>query len=225
MTWSTWPIGLPAAFLLMAGCDPQVSPGYSGEPVVSLFGSASSAETLPTVNISAQLDWVGKRQNRIRIRYGDGDLVTRGEFPNHFVLELLTGPADEWLNRFTPRGDAPESRIGVAQLSADGEKDFAPAGDWYAFSRQVLVMVEQDIQPGTTSEVFAGGTLTAGFHILEVVDAPCDSYLPDDDPAEGTIDCLRPTPNDLDTPVELRFSREWDCTDCYRPAEVPVLFP
>jgi hypothetical protein len=227
MSLSTWPVGLPAAFLFLAGCDAQVSPGYSGEPVVSLFGSASSAEPLPAVDISAKLDWVGNRRDRHRIRYGEGDLVTRGEFPTHFVLDLLDGPAESWLNDFTRPGAAPEeSRIGVAQLGAHAPEGFGHAdGQWYAFSRQVLVFVEQDIAPGTIGHTFAGDTLSAGFHLLEVVDAPCDSFLPDDDPDEGTIDCLRPTPSDLRTPVDLRFSRDWDCdVQCIR-AEEPRLFP
>ncbi len=227
MTWSTWPIGLPAAFLLLAGCDPQVSPGYDGEPVVSLYGSASTAETLPPVNISAKLDWVGTPKTYQRIRYGEADLVTRGEFPTHFVLDLLDGPAEEWLQDFTRRGAEPEeSRIGVSQLGAVGDEGFGNSeGDWYAFSRQVLVFVEQDILPGTTSHIFAGDTLSGGFHLLEVVDAPCDSFLPDDHPDEGTLDCLRPAPSDLRTHVNLRFTREWDCDPrCIR-AEEPRLFP
>lgn len=225
MSWSSWPLGLPAAFLLLAGCDAQVSPGYDGEPVVSLFGSASSDEELPAVDISAQLDWVGPHKQRQRIRYGAGDLVTHGEFPTHFVLDVLNLPWEGWLNDFTADDAGPAgSRIGVAQLSANGNTGFG-RGEWYAFSRQVLVYVEHDIQPGTATDHFAGGALAAGFHILEVVDAPCDSYLSDDHPSEGTIDCLRPAPNDLRTPVDLHFSREWDCTDCSDPAEVPVLFP
>ena len=225
MTRTAWPLALPALLLVLSGCDPQMAPGYLGDPVVRLHGSASSAEPLPQVDISARMDWVQIRSSQLRISYGQGDLVTRGEFPTHFVLELLSGPGDSWLNDFPGRGgDVRESRIGVAQLSADGEQGFDPGG-WYAFSRQVLVYVDRDILPDTVSARFAGGELPAGFHILEVRDAPCDSYLPDDDPAEGTIDCLQPTPDDLDTPVDLRFSRDWNCDLSCVPAEAPVLSP
>ena len=224
MTWTSWPLALPAVFLLL-GCDPQMAPGYMGEPLVRLSGSASSAEPLPAVDIAAKMDWMQIVQSNRRIAYGQGDLVTRGEFPTHFVLELLSGPLDPWLNDFALGGADPrESRIGVAQLSAEGEEGFERCGGWYAFSRQVLVYVDQDIQPGTVSARFAGGELEAGFHLLEVVDAPCDSYLPDDDPAEGTIDCLKPAPDDLETRVDLRFSRRDRDGDCL-PAEVPVLSP
>lgn len=225
MTWTASPLALPAVLLSLAGCDPQMAPGYLGEPVVRLHGSASSAEPLPQVDIAAQMDWVKIQPSQPRISYGQGDLVTRGEFPTHFVLELLSPPWEHWLNDFTYLSDDPrESRIGVAELSADGASEFGPT-QWYAFTRQVLVYVDRRIQPDTLSARFAGGELSAGFHILEVVDAPCDSYLSDDDPAEGTIDCLRPAPDDLDTQVDLRFSRAWDCEEQCVKAEAPVLSP
>ncbi|HKE13796.1 MAG TPA: hypothetical protein VKB80_02950, partial [Kofleriaceae bacterium] len=107
---------------------------------------------------------------------------------------------------------------------ADGvEGDWFRAAGWGAYSRQVLVYVDRDIEPGTASERFAGGPLSAGFHVLDVVDAPCDSYRPPDDPAARTLDCLRPAPDDLDAELDLRFYRLTEETPD-APPEVPHLY-
>lgn len=226
MSRSLWSLSLCTTFLVLAACDSQVEPGYEGEPLVRLSGTASSAEPLPVLDIYAEFEWVTFLSNGggTPVRGGGFSRVgSEGEFPARFVLEVFNLPWESWLNDFTEAGALPrESRIGLAQLRADGETEFHNAG-WHAFSRQVLVYVDRDIQPDTTSEVFAGGLLGAGFHILEVVDAPCNSYLPAGDPMEGGIDCLRPTPDDLESHLNLRFFRISEEAPDY-PPEVPYLF-
>ncbi|HWM86929.1 MAG TPA: hypothetical protein VNO33_13845 [Kofleriaceae bacterium] len=191
---------------------------------MTLTGTASSPEPLPPIDIYAELEWVSFLSNGDDAMNGGGSkLASEGEFPARFTLEVFHEPWDAWLNDFSRYGASPrESRIGLALLRADGELAFRSSG-WNAFARHVLVYVDSDIQPGTTSETFAGGLLTAGFHVLEVVDAPCDSYLPADDPSEGGLDCLRPAPQDLDSQLDLRFFREAE-SQPEHPPEVPHLF-
>jgi len=230
MIRSKWWCGLPATLatlLASAACDAQVEPGYAGDVLISLSGTASSAEPLPSGDIEAQLRWVNflASKQEVGLLSRASGLASQGEFPARFEIEVFTFPWDGWLNDFTGGGASPhESRIGLAELRADGgDGDWFRDAGWGAYSRQVLVYVDRDIEPGTVSERFAGGTLSAGFHVLDVVDAPCESYLPADDPAGPTLDCLQPAPDDLDADLDLRFYRVTEEAPDV-PPEVPHLF-
>jgi hypothetical protein len=187
--------------VLVTACDAQVEPGYQGESLLTLTAAVTSDEPLPD-DLEIEMTWV----DFVSGDSCDGDstfefsgfheLDVEVEFPNRYTFEVTESP-ERWLNDFTRGGQFPgESRIGLAEVYSQG-------GDLDSHPWQVLVFVERDIRPGTVSETFAGGILTAGFHVLERVAAPCDSYLAADDPAEGTLDCLRPTPEDLETEFDL----------------------
>ncbi len=201
----------------LAGCDSQAGPEYRGEPLVRLDGTASSEGPIAE-GVSAKLQWVQFLAEPIvldadvfrpAIDVSPGSpLRPQGDTPTHLVLEVFDRPGP-WLNDFSRGGADPrESRIAMSEIQEDGDGLREPSGAlWYAYSRQVLVYVEKDVRPGTVSETFVGAPLHAGFHVLDVVDAPCDSYLPADDPMEGELDCLRPAREDLHTRLDLRFVR------------------
>jgi hypothetical protein len=202
------------ALVALAACDSQVPPSYLGEPLVRLHGTASADDALPP-GVSAELHWIiffpSIPEDRNHYAAGYASLGTRGEFPARIVIEVYNYPLEIWLNDFTRGGELPdESMIGLAEFRESGEQDdlrSPPGSYWFSFSRQVLVYVDRDILPGTVSATFVGAALPAGFHVLEVMDAPCDSFLPANDPMEGRLDCLRPAPGGLDTEVNLRFVR------------------
>jgi hypothetical protein len=197
MTRSKWLLGV-VAILLAAACDAQMAPGYEGEALVSLSGTVSSTEEISDrmlAELEWQLEWVDFMASEPE--YVQSSLGSEGEFPNRYSLEVRNRPPDRLLNDFSQISLATgESRIGMALIQARS---------WFSYARQVLVYVDEDIRSDTVGAIFAGGRLRAGFHLLEVVDAPCNSYLPDDDPAEGSIDCLRPAADDLDTIIDLHI--------------------
>lgn len=196
MTRSKWPLGV--AILLAAACDAQMAPGYEGEALVSLSGTVSSTEEITDrmlAELEWQLEWVDFMADEPEIVAAP--IGSEGEFPNRYSLEVRNRPPDRLLNDFSQISLASdESRIGMALIQAKA---------WFSYARQVLIYADSDIQPDTVGAIFAGGTLRAGFHLLQVVDAPCNSYLQDDDPAEGSIDCLRPAADDLDTIIDLHI--------------------
>lgn len=215
-----------AALLALAACDPQVGPGYQGDALLTLAGTVSLEAAAPE-DLSVVLRWVDfyTEPTELYAHSAGSRQGSLNEFPGRFTIELFEQP-EPWLNDFSAGSTRPgESRIGLAELQASGGDLHAGGLHWYAYARQVLVYVASDVQAGTTSEKFVGAPLEAGFHVLEVVDAPCDSYLPDDDPLEGELDCLQPAADDLDSVVQLEVegfadshdpAQEWDLPRLYK---------
>ncbi|HTE56627.1 MAG TPA: hypothetical protein VK698_37500 [Kofleriaceae bacterium] len=192
-----------------------MEPGYPGEALVRLTGVVPEAAKLEDEELAGlewELTWVNFL---IPGTMSDADqLGAEGQFPNRFVLEVLNRPAGKLLNDFTDGGRRPlEARIGVALIDSQ---------HWFSYSRQVLAYVESDVVADTVSARFVGGRLRAGFHLLEAVDAPCDTYLPPDDPLEGQLDCLRPASGDLDGIVELRTD---ELEGVQYPPDYPNFYP
>jgi hypothetical protein len=193
------PQGFAAALAVtLFACDSQLAPGYEGEALLKLSGTVSSVDPIPDRTL-AELEWELEWIDFVAPEFDSAvsALGSEGEFPNRFSLEVHSRPPDRLLNDFTEGGRfLAETRIGMALIQSS---------NWFSYARQVLIYAEGSVRPETLSGTFTGGGLAPGFHILQVVDAPCDSYLPDDDPLEGHIDCLSPTRNDLDTIIDLRL--------------------
>ncbi|HKE17888.1 MAG TPA: hypothetical protein VKB80_23590, partial [Kofleriaceae bacterium] len=99
MIRSKWWCGLPATLttlLFSAACDAQAEPGYAGDVLVSLSGTASSAEPLPSGDIEAQLRWVNfLASEKLVAPVGRvNGLASQGEFPARFEIEVFTFPWD-----------------------------------------------------------------------------------------------------------------------------------
>jgi hypothetical protein len=95
MIRSRWWCGLPATLatlLASAACDAQVEPGYAGDVLISLSGTASSDEPLPSGDIEAQLRWVNflASKQAVGLLSRASGLVSQGEFPARF--EILVPP-------------------------------------------------------------------------------------------------------------------------------------
>lgn len=165
MTRTICSLGVSAALLSVVACDPQAVPGFQGETLVRLAGITSSEDPIPD-GLSAAVSWVDFLSSNPRrsLTSAGSFLGTGSQFPSRFKLEIFTEPGD-LANDFTAGGAlARESRIGLAEMEAAGDDLHEPDGShWYAYSHQVLVHVEERVQPGTASEKFLGGTLDAGF--------------------------------------------------------------
>ncbi|XYH98602.1 hypothetical protein ACMHYB_02240 [Sorangium sp. So ce1128] len=192
--------------LAAAACDSQVDPGYEGEPLVQVQGRVSADVPTPARGMKAVALWIRSTGSPDQA-FGESAAVT-GEFPATFTMDIYTVPPDEALNDFTPAGPD-ETRFGLALLLAipadfeltddvlNGESAMPPVMG--VAERHVLAYVESDIPPGSWSESIVGGPLPAGFHVLEELD--------DDDPAcADRPRCLIPTPDDLDTLIEVRVA-------------------
>ncbi|WP_437507717.1 hypothetical protein [Sorangium sp. So ce1099] len=193
--------------LAAAACDSQVDPGYEGEPLVQVQGRVSADAPTPASGMKAVLIWIRSISSSPDQAFGESAAVT-GEFPATFTMDIYTAPPDEALNDWTPAGPD-ETRVGLAlmvaipanfELTEDVWNGDAPLPPVMGVAeRHVLAYVERDIVPGSSSEASVGGALPAGFHVLEELDS--------DDPAcDDRPRCLRPTPDDLDTLIEVRVA-------------------
>ena len=192
---------LALALTIPAACAPQVGDDYKGEPLASLRGVVLNQLDRSVGPLEAVLVWANGSGEPDTIT---GDRVAvEGDFPASFRLDMYQPPEEAALNDFTIGGEYPEeSRIGVAYITAlpEGYELTGAETEPYGMSEgHLLIYVERDVQAGTSGEALVGGTLEAGFHLLEVIDV--------DDPAcsEEANDCLRPAPGGLDTEVELRI--------------------
>jgi hypothetical protein len=181
-----------AALLAAAACDPQATTDYLGEPMASVRGVISSDLVDVPDGLVPYLLWEAPDLPLIEL-----DLVL--DFPSRFELVLHQPAPDEVLHDLgAAAGEPSEARIAIAvletlplEVAEDGTYPFGVA------EHHVIVYAEADVVAGTRAAALVGGELAAGYHLAEVV--------PTDDPAcGGEYDCLRPAPDDLDTPIEIR---------------------
>ena len=189
------------ALAILGACDPQVGEDYKGEPLVSLHGEVVNQLDGSIGPLDASLVWLnasGEPDTTI----GDSVPVT-GDFPAGFRLDVYRPPDEAALNDYTIGGEYPdESRIGVAWITAlrEGQTLTGAESEPYGIAeRHVLIYLESDVRPGTSSEAMVGGPLEAGFHLMDVVDTA--------DPAcasEG-FDCLQEAPSGFESEIEIRI--------------------
>lgn len=205
-------IGL-AILLTLCSCDAQADPDWLEQPVARVAAVVAPSAGLSSeelVELTWRITWVEFLGDRVR-RYID-PLGSEGAFPNRFELEVTAPPAPRFMNDFGAASQRPvEARIGVAVIGSS-----APA----TYSRQVFVYVADEIPAPSVSADFLGGRIEPGLHLFDVIDPPCTSYLPADHAAAGLLDCLRPSPGDLDGLIELRGADG----DAFPPADYPTFF-
>ncbi|KYF83850.1 hypothetical protein BE18_41650 [Sorangium cellulosum] len=208
-----------SSFLLLA-CDAQVDPEYRGEPLATIQG--------------AIVDEGGSTEGHLRTAilnynflvddFGHTDLApVVGSFPAEFRIDLNVPPPAEVLNDFTRGGARPsESRFStgyIAVLKEGLDPNVDPASIAGLAEEYMLVYVETDVQPGTQSERFLGGALSAGYHLMKwapMTEAELQAYdackaTPDPRScgvAEGgdADDRLVPNPEEFDSEVTIRIA-------------------
>lgn len=208
-----------SSFLLLA-CDAQVDPEYRGEPLATIQGAIVDDGGVDTSDLyTAILNYNFLINDFSHI---DSAPVV-GSFPAEFTIDLSVPPPAEALNDFTLGGARPsESRfstgyIGVLHEGMDPNVEAAAAIAGLA-EEYMLVYVETDVQPGTESERFLGGALTAGYHLMKwrpMTEAELQAYedckvTPDARScgiAEGgdADDRLVPNPEEFDSEVTIRI--------------------
>ncbi|WP_437567165.1 hypothetical protein [Sorangium sp. So ce542] len=208
-----------SSFLLLA-CDAQVDPEYRGEPLATIQGAivdegGSTGGHLRTAILN---------YNFLVNDFGHTDIApVVGSFPAEFRIDLNVPPPAEVLNDFTRGGARPsESRFStgyIAVLKEGLDPNVDPASIAGLAEEYMLVYVETDVQPGTQSERFLGGALSAGYHLMKwapMTEAELQAYdackaTPDPRScgvAEGgdADDRLVPNPEEFDSEVTIRIA-------------------
>lgn len=181
-----------AALLAAGACDPQATTDYAGEPMAQVRGVMSSGVTDVPDGLVPIVFWKGSGQgNQV-------DVVVR--FPSSFTLDLYQPPHDEVLFDFPAMSDRPgEIRLGFGSLEllpfAVAEEGRYPLG---VAERHMLLYAEGDMAEGTLGADYVGAALTAGYHIVKVIQADHPSCA-------GDFDCLRYSSLDLETSIEVRI--------------------
>jgi hypothetical protein len=199
------PVLWAALALAAAGCEAQADTSYRGEPLARLSGVIRSSIDDPPGPIVALLAWHNSANQG-----GDLNVLeeaqVEAEFPARFRVDLFRPPGEGALNDYTHGGERPrEVRIGVAHIAAwpDG---FEPDGEegpeiFGVAEHQLLVYVERDVLPDTFSAELLRGELTAGFHLMDVIENGEPGCV------DELFDCMVPAPDDLDTPIEIRLDQ------------------
>ena len=166
---NTFPIvsAVVAASFLLVACDAQVDPEYRGEPLATIEGAIVDEGGVDTSDLyTAILNY-----NFLVNDFSHIDSApVIGTFPAEFRIDLSVPPPAEVLNDFTLGGARPsESRFStgyIVVLHEGMDPNVDPAAIAGLAEEYVLVYVETDVQPGTESERFLGGALTAGYHLM-----------------------------------------------------------
>jgi hypothetical protein len=170
------PIGL--ALLGLLGCDAQTDPGYQGEPLVTLRGRVESSGALPP--LEAAMLW----QRGAPPGTDDQELATRAPvtsgFPASFILRLYTPPPEAAFRTLATgaprwaRANAAAVPYGVAPQQVPTLPAVYPAS--YTYDAEHWVMyVESDVAPNSLTEWWLGGALAAGYHLVRVLPAGCQT--------------------------------------------------
>jgi hypothetical protein len=212
---------------LAPNADPSATPG---EAFVGLRGTVVTEAGMSVEDPRLVLSWT------VSAGSPDFTVVTAssappGPFPAPFSYELSEPPPDAALNDYTYGGRRPdETRIGVAHLamlpaSFDASDDDLPEGTpWGLAENHLVVYVDRDAKPGTSSARFLSGPLRAGYHVMRVVRhegasvAECLAAAKAVNPAideaavaeacERSFDILVESPQGLATPIEVRIAIE-----------------
>jgi len=162
----------------VAGCDGVADPTYQGESLATLRGRLQIEREVPPAQVV--LAWANRAGNYWLREAAD---VT-GSSLTEFKLELFEPPVEELLIDLSDgAADPNEAKVAFATI-AIMRKD-APLGvstfddDLYDLPDDgprpllggaqdvALVYVDRDVQPGTRAAALLGGTLPAGFHLMQ----------------------------------------------------------
>jgi hypothetical protein len=186
-----------AIVLLLVGCDRQAGTGYAGEPLARIGGSIASSLAEVPQGLVPVVSWEG-----LSIDVVEPALTL--EFPARFHIDIRQPPDPNVLYDFTWLGAPPgESRVGFAIIAAMPfevvEEDLPPDGaaPFGVAERHMVIYAEDDVTAGSVGAGFVGGEVSAGFHVVDVTPAG-------EDDCDREFDCLRPSPDDLETHIEIR---------------------
>jgi hypothetical protein len=213
----TW---LLAIACVAAGCDAMVDPGYAGEPLVRLQGTATSAR-------SDQLSRAGVLAGALWQRTSvDGPSVftrmpVRIEFPR-FWIDVLAEPAagDELT---IADGDPPIAEAYLHIVEPDTGASPAPSDFLATDYDHALVWVSATPPASSLTAAYLGGSLSPGFHVVDrtataspsaaqqgLIDR-CVAAATDQPPGAAKASCtaqhlyqLAPSADDLDTILDFR---------------------
>ena len=79
---------LPLAALSLLACDSQVTPHYSGEPLLSLSGSVTTGDDITQSALVPTLAFENSQSNELEFV----DTEVQGEFPSKFTLRVYAPP-------------------------------------------------------------------------------------------------------------------------------------
>ncbi|WP_437775117.1 hypothetical protein [Sorangium sp. So ce1097] len=205
-----------SSFLLLA-CDAQVDPEYRGEPLATIQGAIVDEGGVDAGELyTAILNY-----NFVINDFSHTDSApVIGSFPAEFRIDLNVPPPAEALNDFTLGGARPsESRFSVGYIAVlhEGTDPNVDPGALAGIAEEyMLVYVETDVQPGTESERFLGGALTAGYHLmkwapmteaeLQQAREDCELRTPEPGKCNDAHDRLVPNPAEFDSEVTIRIA-------------------
>ncbi|WP_437807515.1 hypothetical protein [Sorangium sp. So ce1078] len=203
-----------SSFLL--ACDGQVDPGYRGEPLATIEGAIVDEGGVDTSGLyTAILNY-----NFLIDDFSHIDSApVIGSFPAEFRIDLSVPPPAEVLNDFTLGGTRPsESRFSVGYIAVlhEGMDPNTELGSIAGLAEDyMLVYVETDVQPGTQSERFLGGALSAGYHLmkwapmteaeLQQAREDCELRTPEPGMCNDANDRLVPNPEEFDSEVTIKI--------------------
>ncbi|KYF78855.1 hypothetical protein BE11_30720 [Sorangium cellulosum] len=203
-----------SSFLLLA-CDAQVDPEYRGEPLATIRGAIVDSGGVDSGDLyTAILNYNFLIDD---VSHIDIAPVT-GSFPAEFTIDLNVPPPVEVLNDFTRGGTLPsESRFStgyIAVLHEGMDPNTDPGSIAGLAEEYMLVYVETDVQPGTQSERFLGGALTAGYHLMKwrpmteaelQAQEDCKLTTPEPGSCGDAHDHLVPNPEEFDSEVTIKI--------------------
>lgn len=230
---STRALLLPLSALLLAACDAQVEPDYPGEPLATVHGTVVKADDSALGDIDAALVWVNLATNPDTLIGARTDV--EGAFPASFTLSLYEPPPAGALMDLPTLVGPDESRFGLAYIGAlPAGVDAASTDDLVGVSEGYLVVyVESDSKPGTQTEEFFGGPVSAGYHLMTASEgtperlaereacfeaAESDGMLEDDEiiACGPKKDLVRPQPSGFGAnvtvkiaPYDDRYTPDW----------------
>lgn len=97
------------ALLILAGCDPQATDAYEGEPLLTVQGSVELALERDNSN---DLQPTIAFQGDDNLMYLSDAVAVRGEFPASFVLDVLAPPPPEAVRNVFGADDEPRIAVG-----------------------------------------------------------------------------------------------------------------
>lgn len=82
------PSALTLAALSLSACDSQVTPQYSGEPLLSLSGSVTTSDDITQTDLVPTLAFENSQSDALELV----DTQVQGEFPSKFTLRVFAPP-------------------------------------------------------------------------------------------------------------------------------------
>jgi hypothetical protein len=163
------PLTAAALNLALAGCDPQVSPHYRGESLLTVSGSVMNiSENHPQGPLVPALAFTNSARNEVRLV----EVAVKGEFPSDFRIDVYDPPPPEALEPVNE--GMPDTRVAFGYITAVskrhapvirfaddtsgaisacpdagcGDKTITITNSWCTSSEPVACYVEHDTCPG-----------------------------------------------------------------------------